>query len=85
MTLRRFALLLSWLAIKSALPSCAADDPVLPTLWLVGDSTVRNGRSDGTGGLWGWGDLLLPHFDTSKLRVVNRALGGRGGFDGRDL
>lgn len=48
-----------------------------PTLWLIGDSTVRNGRSDGAGGLWGWGDWLAPHFDTNKLRIVNRALGGR--------
>ena len=48
-----------------------------PTLWLIGDSTVRNGRSDGAGGLWGWGDWLAPHFDPNKLRIVNRALGGR--------
>jgi len=24
----------------------------------------------------GWGDLLAPYFDTNKINVVNRALGG---------
>ena len=48
----------------------------LPSLFLIGDSTVRNGRGDGGGGQWGWGDELAPFFDTSKINVVNRALGG---------
>ncbi|MEY4916207.1 MAG: hypothetical protein RL616_120 [Verrucomicrobiota bacterium] len=48
----------------------------LPSLFLIGDSTVRNGRGDGGGGQWGWGDQLAPFFDTSKINVVNRALGG---------
>ncbi len=49
----------------------------LPTLWLVGDSTVRNGHGDGANGQWGWGDLLSMYFDTGKINVVNRAIGGR--------
>jgi lysophospholipase L1-like esterase len=52
-------------------------NPRLPTLFLVGDSTVRNGHGDGANGQWGWGDLLADYFDTSKINVVNRALGGR--------
>ncbi|GGA66467.1 hypothetical protein GCM10011507_17480 [Edaphobacter acidisoli] len=48
----------------------------LPTLWLVGDSTVRNGHGDGAGGQWGWGDPLSSFFDPSKINVVNRAIGG---------
>jgi lysophospholipase L1-like esterase len=48
----------------------------LPSLFLIGDSTVRNGRGDGGGGQWGWGDQLAPFFDTSRINVVNRALGG---------
>ena len=48
----------------------------LPSLFLIGDSTVRNSRGDGSGGQWGWGDLLAPFFNTSKINVVNRALGG---------
>ena len=51
-------------------------DTNLPSLFLIGDSTVRNGRGDGAGGQWGWGDELAPFFNTSRLNVVNRALGG---------
>lgn len=51
-------------------------NPKLPTLWLVGDSTVRNGHGDGTNGQWGWGEPLFDLFDPSKINVVNRAIGG---------
>lgn len=51
-------------------------DPKLPSLVLIGDSTVRNGRGDGEGGQWGWGDYLGAYFDPAKLNVVNRAVGG---------
>jgi lysophospholipase L1-like esterase len=51
-------------------------NPNLPSLFLIGDSTVRNGTGTGTGGQWGWGDELAPFFDTSKINVVNRAVGG---------
>jgi lysophospholipase L1-like esterase len=50
----------------------------LPNLILIGDSTVRNGRGDGPGGQWGWGDFLDPYFDTTKINIVNRAVGGTG-------
>jgi lysophospholipase L1-like esterase len=52
------------------------DNPKLRSFYLIGDSTVRNGSGDGTGGQWGWGDELAPLFDTNKINVVNRALGG---------
>lgn len=51
-------------------------NPKLPNLFLVGDSTVRNGKGDGGGGQWGWGDPLFDYFDASKINVVNRAVGG---------
>jgi lysophospholipase L1-like esterase len=51
-------------------------NPALPTLLLIGDSTVRNGCGDGAGGQWGWGDALPAHCDISKLNVANRAVGG---------
>jgi lysophospholipase L1-like esterase len=51
-------------------------DRALPTLFLVGNSTVRNGRGDGAGGQWGWGDYIKPFFDTTRINVVNRAVGG---------
>ncbi|MEO5960667.1 MAG: rhamnogalacturonan acetylesterase [Opitutaceae bacterium] len=53
-------------------------DEKLPTLWLIGDSTVRNGSAgDGTNmNQWGWGAPLTFFFDLQKVNVVNRALGG---------
>jgi lysophospholipase L1-like esterase len=51
-------------------------NPKLPTLFLIGDSTVRNGRGDGAGGQWGWGEPLFDLFDAAKINVVNRAVGG---------
>jgi lysophospholipase L1-like esterase len=51
-------------------------NPALPTLFLIGDSTVRNGTGNGSGGQWGWGDFLAPFFQTNHINVVNEALGG---------
>jgi len=48
----------------------------LPSVFFIGDSTVRNGHGRGDGGQWGWGDQIAAFFDTSKINVVNRALGG---------
>jgi rhamnogalacturonan acetylesterase len=48
-----------------------------PTLFLIGDSTVKNGRGDGAGGLWGWGQVLAPHFDLERINFHNQAIGGR--------
>jgi len=50
---------------------------VKPTVWLIGDSTVKNGTGKGAGGLWGWGDYLYKQFDTTKIAIRNCALGGR--------
>src|SRR5262249_6254806 len=47
-------------------------------LFLIGDSTVRNGRGDGVDGQWGWGDPLAAYFDSAKINLVNRAVGGTG-------
>ena len=60
---------------KLGLPTPA--NPKLPTLFLVGDSTVRNGHGDGANGQWGWGEPLVDYFDRSKINIVNRAIGGR--------
>lgn len=52
--------------------------PDLPTLWLIGDSTVRNGSAgwSNADGQWGWGAPITAYFDLKKINVVNRALGG---------
>jgi lysophospholipase L1-like esterase len=44
-----------------------------PTLFLIGDSTVRNR----TKGQLGWGEVISRWFDESRIAVTNRALGGR--------
>jgi lysophospholipase L1-like esterase len=56
------------------LPSPA--NPNLPTIFLIGDSTVRNGHGDGAGGQWGWGEPLFSRIDSAKFNLVNRAVGG---------
>ena len=48
-----------------------------PTLYIIGDSTVKNGKGKGDGGLWGWGNFLGDHFDSTKIALRNYALGGR--------
>lgn len=53
-------------------------DPVLTNLFLIGDSTVRNGRGDGYDRQFGWGDPFAAFFDPTKINVVNRAVGGTG-------
>ncbi|MEQ1603266.1 MAG: rhamnogalacturonan acetylesterase [Pyrinomonadaceae bacterium] len=47
-------------------------DPRLPTLFIVGDSTLNSNAP-----LRGWGQELAQFFDLSKINVVNRAIGGR--------
>ena len=47
-------------------------DPKLPTLFIVGDSTLNSNVP-----LRGWGQELAQFFDLSKINVVNRAIGGR--------
>ena len=67
--------LLSTFAIAEAPTTKPAPklDPNLPTLFIIGDSTVRNG----TKGEQGWGDPIKKLFDTTRINVENRARGGR--------
>lgn len=51
-------------------------NPKLPSVFLAGDSTVRNGRGNGYDGQWGWGDALETYFDPARINFVNRAVGG---------
>ncbi|MBK6935946.1 MAG: rhamnogalacturonan acetylesterase [Chitinophagaceae bacterium] len=48
-----------------------------PVLYIIGDSTVRNGDGTGKGQQWGWGSFLADDFDTTKISVQNHAIGGR--------
>lgn len=48
-----------------------------PVLYIIGDSTVRNGDGTGKNGQWGWGSFLAAHFDTGRISLQNHAMGGR--------
>ena len=58
----------------SKIPVEKIANKALPTLHVVGDSTVKSGGPDGK---VGWGERITPFFDTHKINVVNHALGGR--------
>jgi lysophospholipase L1-like esterase len=49
-----------------------------PALFLIGDSTIRNGSFDNgaTAGQFGWGHMMKYYFDTTRIYVVNDAMGG---------
>jgi lysophospholipase L1-like esterase len=47
--------------------------PARPTLFLIGDSTVKVG----TAGQVGWGDRIAEYFDNAAIDVINAARGGR--------
>jgi lysophospholipase L1-like esterase len=65
--------LLTFLVLASAWTFYQANRP---TIYLIGDSTVKNGKGKGDGGLWGWGNYLSMYFDTTKIAIENDALGG---------
>lgn len=44
-----------------------------PTLYIIGDSTVRNANKE----TWGWGTLIPDFFDSSKIDISNQAMAGR--------
>ncbi|MCF7885276.1 MAG: rhamnogalacturonan acetylesterase [Candidatus Marinimicrobia bacterium] len=52
-------------------------DTTNPTLYLIGDSTVRTGlKGNGANGQWGWGAPIADFFDRDRLNVENHAMGG---------
>ncbi len=64
---------LTLFALFLLLPRAGAEERKIPALFLVGDSTVKTG----TKGQMGWGDPLIGLFDANKIKVENRAVGGR--------
>lgn len=58
-----------------AAPETSSGDQ--PTLYLVGDSTVKNGSGRGDGGLWGWGQVFASQLDSDRIKLDNQAIGGR--------
>lgn len=47
-------------------------NPKLPTIFIVGDSTLNSNAP-----MRGWGQELAQFFDQTMINVVNRAIGGR--------
>jgi lysophospholipase L1-like esterase len=70
-TQRRLYILLLMLAACSPLNKMQEEQK--PTLYIIGDSTVRNSNQVG----WGWGTLISDYFDTTKITVSNQAMAGR--------
>lgn len=68
--------LMKWLVCLGVLPlllqSVHAQQSI-PTLFIIGDSTVRNSAD----GQQGWGEPIKELFDGTRINVVNRARGGR--------
>ncbi|MDM1293577.1 rhamnogalacturonan acetylesterase [Sphingobacterium sp. N143] len=69
--------LLPWAAVLFALISMSfLEQQRKPTLFIIGDSTVKNGQGNGSNGQWGWGSFIGQYFKSDKINVKNRALGG---------
>jgi len=66
------AFLIGFLLIAPAITR-ADESAANPTLFIVGDSTVKNGTRDQVG----WGEEIGALFDSSRINVQNRAIGGR--------
>jgi lysophospholipase L1-like esterase len=69
----RKALLIIFLAISSISYSFSKLQDKKPTLYIIGDSTVRNNNKE----QWGWGTLISDLFDSTKITVSNNAIAGR--------
>ena len=64
---------------KKAQPSTAGKSRKKgrPVVFTIGDSTMKNGKDDGSNLQWGWGHFFGDYFDSTKVSVENHALGGR--------
>ncbi|NQD70437.1 rhamnogalacturonan acetylesterase [Sphingobacterium shayense] len=47
-----------------------------PRLFIIGDSTVKNGKGDGSNAQWGWGSIIGEFFQENEIEVQNKARGG---------
>lgn len=72
--MKRIIILLATCSFVFAQGTIPAPPPISkPTLFIIGDSTVRNN----TPGQQGWGDPLKALFDPNQIQVENHAIGGR--------
>lgn len=64
---------MAWLIILVTLTSFVLLQNERPTLYIIGDSTVRNTNRPQCG----WADKIGDFFDTSRLKISNQAMAGR--------
>jgi lysophospholipase L1-like esterase len=76
MNIKKRSVYILLVVLAACSPLNKLDKKTKPALYIIGDSTVKNGTVPGGGGLWGWGDFIAPHFDTNKISIENHALGG---------
>ncbi len=70
----------SWFALLTTMMVCSSFIFIKkekPVLYIIGDSTVRNGDGTGKNQQWGWGSFIADYFDTTKIGIRNHAIGGR--------
>jgi lysophospholipase L1-like esterase len=72
LTARRAAVLLAPVIVLTVLAARAR--PI--TVWLAGDSTMAQKQNDKRPET-GWGEALQPCFDSTQVRIANRAMNGR--------
>jgi lysophospholipase L1-like esterase len=72
---KRMRLLGYFLAATPLVAALAFRAPPI-TVWLAGDSTMAQKQPDKRPET-GWGEALQPCFDSSEVRIANRAMNGR--------
>jgi lysophospholipase L1-like esterase len=66
-----------WMTAKWMPEAQPESDSTKPTLFAIGNSTVRTGvLGNGENGQWGWGAPIADFFDRAQLNVENHAWGG---------
>lgn len=78
--MRTTARIMAWIVVGTVAARAGLADEkatTLPTVFLIGDSTVNSGRGQGEVGPYGWGTPIASMFDPGKIRVENRARSGR--------
>lgn len=72
----KFARFFKFAAAAAIFTSVAVSDTTSFTIHVIGDSTVCNYNAAAYPQT-GWGQVLAPFFDDSRVKVVNYAIGGR--------
>ena len=72
-SMRASAFVIALIFLIAPFATVAQTPQSLPTVFIIGDSTVKTP----TEGQQGWGDPIADLFDQTRIKVENRARGGR--------